>query len=41
MVTKMTNLPLEGMVMRKANDKALTKVVGDENPYGCVRLCGQ
>lgn len=29
------------MIMRKSNDKTLTKVVGDENHYGCTRLCGQ
>lgn len=30
---EMPNLPLEGMTMRKVNNKALTKVVSDRNHY--------
>lgn len=30
------NYRKEGMTMKKANNKALTKVIGDETHYGCV-----
>lgn len=34
----MTKLPVKGMSMRKVNGQALTKVVDDENHYGCTEL---
>lgn len=36
---EMTKLPLEGMIMRKTNDKTLTKDVDDRNQYGYAQLC--
>lgn len=35
---KMTKLPLKGIIIMKANDEALTKVIGDKNCYGYAWL---
>lgn len=37
----MTKLPLKGIIIRKANDKTLTKAVVDGNQYGCAEPYGQ
>lgn len=31
----------EEIIIRKADDKTLTKAIGDENRYKCVWVCGQ